>query len=436
MRAAVVVTALFAPLIGMGLSTSGCDCASEVTLPPPTAECLQNSDCPPLSTSEGGFCRDGRCQVGLPVEGEGEDVAEGEGEDVAGEGEGEGEGVEGDGEGEVEAGFVIAPTSLAVPAAPVGGSASADAQIVNTGAAPLTLSAVTSSNAAFVVVTPAVGATIAADGSATLTVRFSPTVAGPASATITVRAGAASRTLSVTSTGIADIEDGALIFSAGPDDDGLGLSACECKAPVSPANVDIAYVVRTPPGPTCQKPGNIACGVGDDCAPCNLGAQGSARWRSGRTEQPRQGDAPWIVDEEIVHAGAGDDGDFVLTASIPADGDCLATVASVSSSTNHTCCAFVDCEGGAFACYPYEAPVSCSTDCQGFVTFAMSQDCLARGPVLVRARVAIDGVERNFCATLAAGASVDVAVVNRTAGAFTITGLGNVDEVDPGEPCP
>ena len=165
-----------------------------------------------------------------------------------------------------------------------------------------------------------------------------------------------------------------------------------------------------------------------------LGAQGSARWRSGRTETPRQGDVPWIVDEEIVHQGAGGDGDFVLSATLV--DDCTTTLASIGSSTNHTCCAFFDCPG-AQACYPYQQPASCSTDCEAFVTFASSQDCMARGPVLVRAKLDVGAGAREFCVTLSDAQSAEIARVHRGAGTFSVTSVSNdVVEVAPGAACP
>jgi hypothetical protein len=278
--------AAFACLVVGGLAGGGgCDCAGVAGVPPKTAECTSTVDC-----DLNQLCREGKCEGGLPVEGEGE-VSEGE------EGEGEGE-------GEDDNGFVIAPTTLALPAVNLGGSSTGSAQIVNTGDVALSITSVTSSNAVFAVTGPAAGTSVGRDGSVALDVRFTPTAAGAATATLSVLAGGVTRTLSVSSNAVAPIEAGALQFAAGPDDAGLGLDACQCKAPISPANVDITYQSGAT---TCRKPANIACGVSDACAPCSLGAQGEARWRSGRTEQPRQGDAPWIVDEEFIHQGAGAD---------------------------------------------------------------------------------------------------------------------------------
>jgi hypothetical protein len=213
----------------------------------------------------------------------------------------------------------------------------------------------------------------------------------------------------------------------------VGLPDCQCSTTVSPADLDLSWEVVG--GATCRRPGNLACGVEDTCTPCNLGPQGEARWRSGRTEQARQGELI-VVDEEIVHEGDGADGDFILRARLL--DDCLTLMGSLSQTTNHTCCAFVDCgTGNPFACYPYEAPVSCSTDCQAFVTFARGDDdCMARGPVLVRARLAIDGVERHFCGTMTRDQSVELARVTRSSGAFSITSTSSAfTEVGVGAPC-
>jgi len=396
---------------------SDCDCTNEVGLPPTTPECTTNLDC-----SFNQVCTAGVCEGGLPSdEGEGDLAVEGEG-DLAVEGE-----------GDVDTGFVIAPTTLTLPSAAIGSSSTGSAQIVNTGDVAITLSDIRSSNVAFVVTAPSVGSVVGVDGSLSLDLRFSPTAAGAASSTITITAGGGSRTLTVTSSAAQAIEDGALQFSAGPDDAGLGLDGCICKASVSPANVDIAYASGAS---TCRKPSSIACGVNDSCVPCNLGAQGEARWRSGRTEQARDGDAPWIVDEEIVHQGAGADGDFVLSATL--QDDCTAALGSIGRATNETCCGFIDCgAGNANACYPYSEPVSCVTDCSAFVAVATNDgECMARGPVLVRARVTLDGDERDFCVTMTQGQTVEVARVRRTAGAFAITSVGAVTEVAAGGACP
>ncbi|MDP2343291.1 MAG: hypothetical protein Q8O67_20200 [Deltaproteobacteria bacterium] len=410
MRRVVVVA-----VVGLLSSLFGCDCTNQVGIPPADVECTADADC--LS----GFCRDGACLTGLPTEGEGDE----------GEGEGEGEPGEGEGEGEPEASFVIAPTSLALPAAAIGQSSTGTAQIVNTGDVTLTVTSVTSSNAAFVVTAPANGATVTASSSLPLDLRFTPTAAGPSSSTITVTAGGTARTMTASSSATQTLEDGALLFSAGPDDAGVGLPACECSTAISPANVDVVYAAA---GGTCRKPANIECGVSDSCAACSLGTQGSARWRSGRTETPRQGDVAWIVDEEIVHQGAGGDGDFVLSAVLV--DDCTTTVASIGQASNETCCNFIDCQGGALACYPYEAPVSCALDCDGFVGLAMSQDCMARGPVLVRARLDVGDGPRDFCLTMTEGQTAEIARVRRTAGAFSVTSVGAVVEVADGAACP
>ena len=68
--------------------------------------------------------------------------------------------------------------------------------------------------------------------------------------------------------------------------------------------------------------------------------------------------------------------------------DSSPTVGSIGRATNETCCSFVDCQGGDFACYDYQAPVSCTLDCAGFVDEATNDGgCLNRGPVLVRAKI-------------------------------------------------
>lgn len=418
-RWSVPSLALPAALVAMGVY--GCECVSEAAAPPPTPECAFDIDC-----GIGEACRDGLCVDALPIGGEGE----GEGEP----GEGEGEPGEGEGEGEGQSDLVVAPPSISLPETTIGVAVTGTAQLVNIGDAALTIGTITSSNGAFTIVEPAAGTALPPGNSRTLTVRFTPTVAGAASAIITVPAGASTGTLQVSGNVAAVVVDGAFVARAGPDDQGVGLADCQCSTAVSPANVDLVYEVSGGAG-RCARPGNIACGVNDSCAPCNLGPQGQARWRSGRTEQARQGET-MIVDEEIIHAGTGDDGDFTVTATLV--DDCTTLMGSLNQNTNHTCCAFIDCGTGApLACYPYQDPISCVTDCQAFVAFARNDDdCMARGPVLVRARLTIDGSERQFCGTMNRDQSVELARVSRRSGAFTITSVGAFAEVAPGAPCP
>ena len=74
------------------------------------------------------------------------------------------------------------------------------------------------------------------------------------------------------------------------------------------------------------------------------------------------------------------------------------------------------------------------------MTIAESQDCLARGPVLVRAKVDVDGegsgLPREFCLTMSDGQSAEIARVRRNAGAFSISSVGAFVEVAAGAPCP
>ncbi|MBM4283041.1 MAG: hypothetical protein FJ137_20560 [Deltaproteobacteria bacterium] len=206
---------------------------------------------------------------------------------------------------------------------------------------------------------------------------------------------------------------------------------------MSPANVDVVYVA---PQGSCRKPANLDCGLNDTCAPCDLGAQGSARWRSGRTEQPRTNDAPWIVDEEILHDGAGADGESTLQVRLV--DDCTASPASVLPDTNLACCAFLDCSNGGSgpgpqACFDYAQPTSCLTDCDALMGAALAQDCMARGPVVVRARLSTGARTRELCATMTDEQSLTFARVRRVGGTFTVSSLGSgVVEVAPGAPCP
>jgi hypothetical protein len=180
--------------------------------------------------------------------------------------------------------------------------------------------------------------------------------------------------------------------------------------------------------------------LNDSCAPCDLGAQGRSRWRSGRTEQPRTNDVPWIVDEEIIHDGAGADGDFIVQVKLV--DDCTTSPASILPDTNLTCCAFLDCSlgnsgPGPQACFAYPQPTSCVTDCDALMGSAQAQDCMARGPVLVRTRLSVGGRTRSLCLTMRDEQVVDVARIRRRDGLFSVTGLGaGVVEVDSDLPCP
>ena len=417
---AVAIAAVAVVAAGSG----GCDC-SNVAYAPNVPGCFVTDDC-----AIGLICSSGSCVAPLPAEGEGE----------GSEGEGEGEGSEGEGEGEGEgaSALIAAPPSLTLPTTEVGVAVDGTVQIVNVGDAPLTITSVSSSDARFTVSSPTAGTSVGASSSATMAVRFAANAPGAFSSTITVRAGAASTTVSVAASATQPTVDGTLVVRAGPDDDGVGLADCACSTAISPANVDLAYVAPTS---TCRKPSSLSCGIADNCAPCDLGAQGRARWRSGRTERPREtsGDLPWIVDEEIVHDGAGADGDFGVQLTLV--DDCTTSPASLAHSANLSCCAFFDCEQndvpGPQACFDYVQPTSCVTDCNAFVTAAEAQDCMARGPVLVRARIKIDDVERDLCVTMTRNESLEVARVRRTSGAFAVTGLGaGVREVAADAPCP
>jgi hypothetical protein len=397
----------------------GCSCDNIATGPLPPGTCLLDVDCP-----QGQVCREGRCAGGLPPD--------------PGEGEGEGEGD--------EVVLFFAPTALTLPDTAPGATSEAQAQLVNGGGAPVTLTALSSGDPRFLVVEPAVGATISANFSVPVRVRFVPAQEGSFQALVTASVGVTTATLAVSgSTGASSGEgegegEGAggdgdvLVFQLGPDDSGLGLPGCDCKAPIVPAVVLLAYET---PGGTCTAPQNLNCGLDDTCAPCNLGQNGAARWRAGRVEQPRQGDDPWLVAEEVVHSGSGADGVFTLKATLA--NDCRATVGSIGFSTNHACCTFIDCDGAdaPLACYPYPNPRSCSTNCQAFVSSAMSQDCMERGPLPVRASLQIGNTARAFCAVMSRDQQLDMVRVRRTGGQFSVEGLGTgVVEVGATAPCP
>jgi hypothetical protein len=419
----VAVVAASAVAVGPG----ACDC-SNVAHAPDAPACFVTDDCP-----DGMICTSGSCIAPLPTGAEGEG-SEGEGEGNEGEGEGEGN----EGEGESSSSLIAAPPSLALPSTDVGAPVDGTVQLVNVGDATLTIASVASSDQRFTVSAPATGTTVGPSSSTTLAVRFVAATAGTFSSTITVRAGVASTTVAVTASATQPTVNGTLLVRAGPDDAGVGLADCACSTTISPANVDVAYVA---PSTTCRKPADLSCGISDNCAPCNLGAQGRARWRAGRTEQPRasSGDVPGIVDEEIVPDGAGADGEFGVQVTLV--DDCTTSPASLLHDANLSCCAFIDCSVGSSgpgpqACFDYLQPTSCVTDCDAYVSVAESQDCMARGPVLVRARVTIDDVERDLCVTMTRDQSLEVARVRRTSGAFSLTSLGTgVVEVAADAPC-
>lgn len=407
-------------VIGCG---NACDCASTATVPG-AKECTTTADC--------GFnevCRDGLCVVGLPVgEGEGEPVGEGEGEPA--EGEGEGEGI---------VSLVIAPSPLQLAETDPGVAVEGTAQIVNVGDETVTFGAVTSSDPRFAVLVPATGAALAPTASQALTVRFTPTTAGAASTTVTVNvsspAGIAPARLTVSGSARQPVVVDSFVARAGPDDTGVGLQDCVCRAQHSPAAVRVSYTA-VDSNRTCARPAGPtqACGIDDTCSPCSLGAQGSARWRSGRTIDQGRTNETWVVDDEIVHEGEGADGDFIINVSL-AD-DCVALLGSTQSASNSGCC-LVDCENAFFECYDYPG-TGCATDCQFVVNQATSDDeCMARGPVLVRARLTTDAGAREFCGTMTANQTVELARAQRRAGAFALTSTSpHFTEVALDAPCP
>jgi hypothetical protein len=337
---------------------------------------------------------------------------------------------------------VIAPSPLPLAETDPGVAVEGTAQIVNVGDAAVTFGAITSSDPRFVVLVPAAGTSLAATGSQALTVRFTPTTAGAASTVITVNvstpAGIAPARLTVSGSARQPVVVDSFVARAGPDDTGVGLQDCICRAQHSPAVVHVAYTA-VDSNRTCARPGGPtpACGIDDSCPPCSLGAQGSARWRSGRTIDQGRTNETWIVDDEIVHEGAGTDGDFIVNVTL-AD-DCVALLGGQDIQTNFGCCFAADCGTGLpLACYPYVEPISCATDCRAFAQFATNDDeCMARGPVLVRARLTTDAGAREFCGTMTADQTIELARAQRRAGAFTLTSTSSqFTEVDLDAPCP
>lgn len=215
------------------------------------------------------------------------------------------------------------------------------------------------------------------------------------------------------------------------------LPGCGCSAPAPASNVDLQY---TSASGTCRKPADVSCGLDGAHCPCSLGAGlGAASWGGSRVEQPRQGDT-WIIDETVVHQGAGD-GLFVARATVASD--CLLSPGSLELSVNHGCC-MLDCQdqiGAGHACYDYsQGGGGCATFCQAQATFATNADCLARGPVPVRIHVEVDGAfgfAREWCLTMASGDALDVVEVQRVNGRFSIAAVDPLaSEIIVGAPCP
>ncbi len=405
------------------MSLSACDCAGTATIPDGSA-CFTSTDC-----GAGFTCRDGVCIAGLPI-GEGEGEGEAPGEEGEGEGEGEDEPVN----------LIVAPTTLALPQTDVGVAITGTAQLVNVGGGDVTLGSLTSSDPRFAVVSPAAGLVIARNASVALTIRFTPTAAGDAAATVTVAvavpSGSSAPVLTVSGSAPTPTVEGGFAVRAGPDDSSLGLPGCQCRPAIPPALVRVAY--QAVGGGTCERPrSNLACAANDSCQPCQLGLTGAARWRAPRYEVDARTGEDWIVDEEIVHNGNGDDGDFIARVTLV--DDCQALLAGNDNNTDFGCCFAVDCTSGDFDCYPYQEPISCSTDCNFFVSTSRNDgECMQRGPITVRARLTLDDGEREFCGTMTRDQTVDFARVQRRGGAFTVTQVAAsfTELAAVGAPCP
>lgn len=217
---------------------------------------------------------------------------------------------------------------------------------------------------------------------------------------------------------------------------------CGCQATpgVSAANIDVIYRATSPTA-ECTKPANPACGVGGECACPQMDAFGTVTWGSARVENVRG--SQWIIDEQIRHRGAGDDGTFTVRVHL-AD-DCLAVPGSLSPGVNHACCE-IDCnpefnEDAPQACFDYPQFPSCASFCDAEVAELSSTDCFERGPIAVRTIVRFSGgaaiYDRHFCSTLAqAGNAMDIVDVVRSGGLFQLAGVKpGVDEVDPSVAC-
>jgi hypothetical protein len=62
---------------------------------------------------------------------------------------------------------------------------------------------------------------------------------------------------------------------------------------------------------------------------------------------------------------------------------------------------------------------------------------MARGPVLVRARLTTDAGAREFCGTMTANQTIELARAQRRSGAFTLTSTSSqFTEVALDAPCP
>ena len=170
-------------------------------------------------------------------------------------------------------------------------------------------------------------------------------------------------------------------------------SSCMCTpaGDLPAANVDLNYRV-SPSGANCGKlsdPSGPDCGLDGGNCDCNLGSYGSATWRA--YTQAQVGSELWVIDEEVVHDGPGETGDFIVKANLL--DDCLLGTGGASYSVLSNCCIF-DCEGtsgtaGNRACFDYSQYNVCSNDCPFFSSQASSSGCMKRGPVPIRTTVKI-----------------------------------------------
>lgn len=230
-------------------------------------------------------------------------------------------------------------------------------------------------------------------------------------------------------------------MSMGPDGEPLPGCALQASAQqgghVPAANVDIAY--RAPTGAVCGKPQNPSCGLsGGSCSCAAFAGNGNASWTASRVETVRG--ETWVVDEQVVHEGGGQDGTYRVIANLV--DNCIAVPATTDYYTLKETCRWMDCENGPQACFEYWDYPICTSACEGFSSMAISQDCLQRGPARIKTTIRIWGgttdETRYFCKTLEnSGDSSEVVTLNRQGGYFTIASVApGVVEVGAGQACP
>lgn len=347
--------------------------------------------------------------------------------------------------------LVFEPGTLNFPETPVNTTSTESAVLRNVGCDPVTVTNIRMEQGGpFTVQTvlPPAPQTLPVDGTMAVQVRYAPLMGGSSDANTLLadndqtNPGSNPARLPVSGAGY---QPPSVRVILGPEDDGSAES-CVCSARVPAAEVDLVYEA-VGQGVSCQKPATSqqidACAFDTPGCSCpTMAPFGTLHWSSARPPENVNGTI-WIIDEEVVHEGPGQNGTFELKVRL--NDDCLQASASANFEALRACC-LLDCDGGVdqgdWACMNYgqNGPPDCATDCSFYAGRWARDACIDRGPVKVRAQVQIPahtGQFRHLCTTVSGvGTTATMGTIVRTRDAMTLSLGPGVTEVAQGQACP